>query len=138
MHIVSISFPSAKIGYLAATDTGISSPYTGTNYIFKTINGGLSWTKISDFPSLIPPAGHNGSWTGRLTKVRFINELDGYVVGYEGLVYKTSDGGLSWNYCPYPAFDYTIQDIFIADQSTAWVTAADSKLYKTNDSGMSW
>jgi photosystem II stability/assembly factor-like uncharacterized protein len=137
-NIVSISFINNDVGYFAATDIAIRSPYSGTNYVFKTVDSGLSWNRLDDFSSS-EPIEHSGlGWTGRFTKVSFVNENVGYVAGYEGLFYKTIDGGLSWQYHPYPAFSYTIQDICVADETTVYVTAANSLFYKTVDSGESW
>ena len=137
-EICSILFLNKLVGFVAIYSS------KSTNYILKTINGGESWNKVTEFSQSNPPSGWTGredpeaSWDGRLNKINFVSELAGYAAGYGGLLYRTNDGGNSWEYMPYPEYQYTIQDIFIHDPSTVWATAADSKLYKTIDGGSTW
>jgi hypothetical protein len=74
--IIHFSFPSEKVGY-AASDT---------NFIYKTIDGGKTWTTItnSDWPTYL-----------RCKGIVFFDELKGFcLMGAEG--YSTDDGGLNW------------------------------------------
>lgn len=56
----------------------------GGGEIFKTVNGGKDWTKIST------------DVTSGLMKIYFVNNLKGYIVGNEGVVLFSDDSGDSW------------------------------------------
>lgn len=106
MDVYSISFPSVNVGYvvgskgiLKTTDGGNSwfvlstegiskifctddvICYAFSNGIIKTINGGISWQQIPINQS-------------NLLNIFFTDANNGIVVGENGLILKTSNGGL--------------------------------------------
>jgi len=72
-----ISFPSRNIGYVSIEATNWAA-------FAKTTNGGLNWTD-----ALIPG-------TNDLEGIGFINNSTGWVGGWGGLTFKTSNGGANW------------------------------------------
>jgi len=62
----------------------------GEKGYFITANGGASWT----YTSLSPVTG-TSTWAFK--DLEFHDRNTGYIVGYPGIVYKTTDGGLTWN-----------------------------------------
>jgi len=76
---VSLSFPSAEIGYAVGR--------TGT--ILKTTDAAASWETLRN--------GNNPlNARHRYNHVHFLSPQVGYAVGDQGLLVKTSDGGQSW------------------------------------------
>jgi photosystem II stability/assembly factor-like uncharacterized protein len=71
-----------------------------------------------------------------LTSVFFINENTGWVTAYQGNVFKTTDGGLSWlsksSAVPYP------QAIDFINENTGWITGIFGVNSKTTDGGLVW
>ncbi|HWX39561.1 MAG TPA: hypothetical protein VN345_00300, partial [Blastocatellia bacterium] len=51
--------------------------------IYKTTDGGATWTAISRANEV-------------LTSIHFANPLTGWVAGYAGTIERTDDGGTSW------------------------------------------
>lgn len=68
--------------------------------------------------------------------VFFINEMIGFVVGYNGVLLKTVDGGSSWNRIDFPQ-NGRLHSIFFLDKNCGFVSC-DSELYYTDDGGNSW
>jgi len=112
-------FTSQNNGYAIASER-----------IFRTTDGGTTWNYqiIGDVDGL----GFGSSITG----LHFINASKGWLVGWYGLVYHTTDGGSSW----YPQNDFFTNGFGKAsfvNSTTGWVIA-NNKLIKTTDGGMSW
>ncbi|MCK5822290.1 MAG: hypothetical protein KAH17_10390 [Bacteroidales bacterium] len=76
-----ISFPDDNTGYFAGKDNGYDKAY-----IYKTSNGGSSWTKIS-IPSSVM---HDN-----FTQIDFADANHGLGIGL-GSIHKTTDGGENW------------------------------------------
>ncbi len=75
--LYAVSFPTANTGYAV-------SKYWD---IIKTDDGGRSWSLITSL------------YTGgneRPNDIFFMNESNGWVVGDGGIMYSTTDGGISW------------------------------------------
>lgn len=72
-----IAFTNAETGVVAGKDE------TGP-VILKTTNSGAEWKQV-----------YHGKW-GQLTNVQFVNLMEGYAVGTEGIILRTMDGGDSW------------------------------------------
>ena len=81
----SLYFPNSATGYAVGSSQDLANGFV----LFKTGDGGATWQS-----SVIP------SEPGSAENVFFIDELTGYVrIGYPdtGLLYRTADGGKSWN-----------------------------------------
>ncbi len=80
-----LSFPSRNIGYA-------SIEYWGTNwlnrktYFLKTTDGGMTWKENSFVTNY------------DLQGIGFINDTTGWIGGWSGTNFKTTDGGLNWNW----------------------------------------
>lgn len=55
--------------------------------IYNTANGGISWERQT-IPNIMFPD---------FEEIQFINDLTGWVVGYDG-TYFTNNGGLTWHH----------------------------------------
>jgi len=76
-----IHFPSTQVGYAIGSVGGT---------IIKTMDGGESWDKIRDGTKIskkdIP-----------FRSLYFVDERKGYLVGEQGVFWRTTDGGNNWN-----------------------------------------
>nr|NQU89978.1 T9SS type A sorting domain-containing protein [Bacteroidota bacterium] len=149
-----LQFPNENIGFLCGPD-GI---------FFKTIDGGATWSDKSlddsfDFCAvyflnenigwLIDILGNricrtlNGgdAWTfiapgGNPNSIFFLNDDIGYVSTWGGYLFRTVDGGDTWDeFYSFPQGVFS--KVFFIDQLEGWFMASHS-LYHTVDGGLSW
>lgn len=113
-------------------DSGVGYAQAGNNY-FKTQNKGENW-------SLISTVNHysNGSSS------YFVNENIGYSIGggttsISGDVFKTTNGGISWNKLGI-LVDEGLASVFFIDENTGFISGGfnQKKTLKTIDGGVSW
>ncbi len=101
--------------------------------IYKTENAWDSWTR-SNIPD--EPTG-NPNAVGA-TQVQFIDGTVGYLSTRPSLtfsyLYRTSDGGNSWNYLG--RFD--LDSWRFADANIGWAALEDHTFVRTNDGGQTW
>jgi photosystem II stability/assembly factor-like uncharacterized protein len=111
---------------------------TARTDVWRTINGMISWTRISNFKAAAlndpskakvvtyAPSNTNHIWVGK-------NSL-----------FKTTNGGTSWTKVttPFNATNVVSIAINAADPNTVWVTlvgfTAAQKVYKTTNGGTTW
>jgi photosystem II stability/assembly factor-like uncharacterized protein len=105
---------------------------------FFTTNAGLNWVRASIQPS--------GSGLVFLTTIYFIDRLNAYTCGSfftfknnrfgpEGIIYKTTNGGINWSQSLRTGVDYS--DIKFLNQNTGAVFGGSS-LLRTTNSGANW
>ena len=87
--------------------------------LWRTTNGGTSWTQLVNFGSCNPE------------KIYFFNKNIGFIVRCSN-TYKTTDGGFNWSVISGGSFI----DIKFIDSLTGYKTSGDIK--KTTDGGMNW
>jgi len=92
-----------------------------------TTNGGLNWSPIS-LDSV--------SFT-YLYDVQFIDVNKGWIVGAEGKIFKTTDGGSSWN-VQSSGTSYDLHSVHFIDQNTGWVVGDDGLILKTSTGGVTF
>ncbi len=132
-----MTFPSRQVGYVTGTRNGV----------FKTIDGGTTWTDISPFPSLnFGPAGYPNTQV-TYTDIFALNDNTVFLVGnmFTNVnvrrIYKTTNGGATW-------VDITgnmqallpsgnMLSILFSDENNGYV-AGSNVLFVTNNSGASW
>lgn len=74
LHIGAIEFPTSEIGFAIDSITPLN--------IIKTIDGGENWSRIFNE--------QNGN---RLTDMHFVNENKGWIIGWDGTIFHTTNGG---------------------------------------------
>jgi|GEM_PF-1647409 len=120
-------FLDSKMGWLLIESVGT----------FRTLDGGYSWTKISNVPSpfsiqpgvtIIPTS---------LYKLYFTNPDTGWGLLGEQVIYYTTDGGKNWSRKFVPELSTTNGIVFI-DQRNGWLYDESGKIYRTADGGNSW
>jgi len=94
--------------------------------ILKTTNGGVDWTNttLGDVYIFQP------------VSIFFKNEVEGFVTSEEGVLFKSDDGGATWDEFYTFSGGYASQIIFTSE-TEGWYKAA-TKVYHTMDGGISW
>lgn len=161
-------FINENLGYALVGGTIGTSGTTGS--VYKTINGGISWTKLNNGNEIInedlssinfinDDIGYvsggfnqkkvmkttNGGFTWTQVKsilygeIQFVNDLVGYGnrIGYSnGSMYKTIDGGNTWNICI--EVDEGINAFDFIDENNGYFVGDQGLIYKTTDGGIVW
>ena len=122
-QIVDVSFINNDVIYaLSATDYRI----------YKTINGGQNWTEEIIIPSKV----------GIDRQISFIDVNTGIMTSNEGLIRKTTDGGITWNvnysYQPrYSEIGLLYGCIFLSS-NTAFISGSGGRVIKSTNGGDNW
>jgi photosystem II stability/assembly factor-like uncharacterized protein len=99
----------------------------------RTEDKGVTWTVIAD--------GYNKNvFNGAVEKVCFANETTkiGYVYeSFDNKIFKTEDGGSSWEHIYSISTDYSITDMLFTDDNTGYILTWE-KIFKTTDGGENW
>lgn len=152
-----VKFISPDLGYFTSSE----------GYIYKTTNGGINWTPVykarNGLASLylssserITAVGMNGTvvqsddtgnkWSYKasgtfisLEWCYFISPLTGWVLGYDGTILKTTNGGEDWvsqeidlNWNSMPRFS----SVYFKNSDTGWICGGPT--FKTTDGGEHW
>ncbi|MBL8007562.1 MAG: T9SS type A sorting domain-containing protein [Ignavibacteria bacterium] len=90
--------------------------------VFKTLNGGINWIRLTD--------------PGDFTKLFFLNKDTGWVNanGTQKRLYRTINGGMNWDL--QFTFPQPINDIFFVNGDNGFVSSG--RMYKTTDGGINW
>lgn len=112
-----IQFANAQTGYARTYDK-----------IYKTTDSGRNWT-------LIFLVGNYEDEIYDITSMHFLSENIGFVVGDNSLMYKTNNGGVSWEKVAVP-YGYYIDVKFLSPNIGFIMT--DYGLYTTLNGGANW
>jgi photosystem II stability/assembly factor-like uncharacterized protein len=135
---------------LAVHPNNVGIIYVGTasGGLWKTINGGATWTPIMDREGsysigwvTLDPSNPNVVWvgTGERNSQRSVAYGDG--------VYKSDDGGRSWKNVGLKNSEHigrivvhpkNADIVYVAAQGPLWAPGGDRGLYKTTDGGKTW
>jgi photosystem II stability/assembly factor-like uncharacterized protein len=105
--------------------------YAASPHLYKSRDGGRSWTRIATLPGisalLVHPAAPDTLYLGGQTDSDF------------GVVFKSSDGGGTWTLTPLPTNPWSFAgDPHDASTVFAGMDYLFSSVYKTSDGGESW
>ena len=90
-----------------------------------TADGGESWVQQT------PGEFH------MLKEVFFLNEKEGWSVGWPGIVIHTANGGLTWTQQKTPTYN-ELYALYFIDNKTGWVTGQFGEILHTKDGGKTW
>jgi photosystem II stability/assembly factor-like uncharacterized protein len=106
------------------SDTGFIGKATTNAPMFRTDNGGLTWTQVYGY---LGQACYN---------IQFLNDTLGYAGAYNSRIYRTINGGLTWS--QQTTFQTNEEVIAMSFSSlTQGVAVTDSYVYRTNN-GTTW
>ena len=111
--------------------------YGELDSIKTTINGGLNWTKL-----LLPPTGGFINLSA-IRKFAFINKdtiwgvgaRAGTSLGFRGLIYKSTNGGITWGYQMPDSLNINIGRYFFVDfvnKLNGWAYSSTSGIHTTS------
>lgn len=108
--------------YFTDIQRGAMARKNGTIYI--TRDGGRTWKRV---------------WSSRdfLTDITFINAQDGWVVGAEGFMARTIDGGETWISVEGPS-GVQLNSIFFINDKRGWAVGDSGVIIYTIDGGETW
>jgi photosystem II stability/assembly factor-like uncharacterized protein len=118
-QVYSIARPTASIWYVA----------TGNNKIFKTTDGGSTFTSLT-----LPITGN----TQVYWSIAFANKDTGYAAGASGKLIKTTDGGATWTSLTTNFSTTTIYKVVLTGTNTVYIAGLSAKLSKSTDGGATW
>lgn len=115
-----LTFLNKDTGFVAISDWG-----NNTGEVYRTLNGGTSWTNILSF-------------TGSIESVCFKNWNEGFVAtGISSIGYETTDAGANWS--TFSALFYNYGEIRFRDQNTGfWTNRGSAGASYTLDGGATW
>jgi photosystem II stability/assembly factor-like uncharacterized protein len=97
--------------------------------VVKTQDGGITWQQM-----LL-----NTSVSGlELLDACFLTPNVGYIVGKNGTVMKTINGGASFTYFNLFASNLDVYGVFFLNVDTGWVCGRNSMIFKTVNGGITW
>lgn len=74
-----------------------------------------------------------------LTRVRFTDAQHGWVLGYDGLLMHSDDGGAHWQIKLFnPKWGKPWYDLHFSDAEHGWLVGANGAMKKTDDGGQTW
>lgn len=112
-----IKFVSEQVGYILGAYN---------NVFLKTENGGTNWLPL-DLPDLTYPYASNSF---------FVNEQTGIVIGGDGKILKTTDGGRNWTTKDGGSGNF--KSVFFLNEQVGFICGQSNKLIKTIDGGENW
>lgn len=102
---------------------------------------------------ILPQAYGDGKWTvfrnddfirddgvwGHLQDVEFINGMNGWAVGSDGLILQTTDGGKTWMQTIIEMERQVyFWNVYFRDESVGFITGTRGTILKTTDGGQTW
>jgi len=104
-------------------------------YIFKTSDGGVTWTLQDSIRQ------SEVSWELPLRDIQFVSSDSGWVVGGitgQMIVARTVDGGESWSYIVKPGA--SLRQVVFLNSKLGWVAGTwyQPNILRTTDGGVSW
>jgi|GEM_PF-3903554 len=160
------SFVSADTGFVFES---------ASNALWKTTDGGLTWDSVGTSPttgafyqlfflnsndgfilndSLYATTNGGKSWHVALhtthpvsfTIMNFINKTTGYALGYGGIIYKTTDKGITWDSLSTISYRGHVGNMVFAAVDTGYIslsravtaTTGETVVYGTTNGGKTW
>jgi len=113
--ITSVDFVSTTVGFACG----------GSGSIYKTVNGGTSWSLLTS------------GTTASLEDIHFISATEGWASGYSGVILHTTDAGTTWTLQPNSLTSVVAAVKFFDDQN-GWACGYSGVIYQTRDGGTTW
>ena len=102
---------------------------TANGGLWKTTNGGSSWSQVNYAPIVIPKSS---------SAIQFVDANNGYIVGEQsgstGVVLKTNNGGVDW-YSQKMEGTQVVYAIDMADANDGWIVGKAGQIHRTANGG---
>jgi M6 family metalloprotease-like protein len=150
--------------------TAWATPQTGwicgNAVLFKSTNGGMSWSNLTSRPNttlygvsatdnlrcwaigsttVYSTTDGGSTWQssfltvpgGRLYAISMVSGMTGWLAGTGGTMYKTTNGGSNWTLVT-PGTPRILRSVFFKDGAHGWAVGDGGTIASTADSGKSW
>ena len=106
--------------------SGVSSSGLNNSILFSS-NSGTSWSIQSTIPN------------ADLRDIDMISENSGWSCGFNGAVFRTSNGGVNWGQASLPGVGgATLTRVDFVDDMNGYIFAGSAAFWKTTDGGNNW
>jgi hypothetical protein len=95
---------------------------------WQTQDDGHSWQTLTLHPDLTDQT---------LSGITFLKNGTGFIVGYEGVLLKSQDAGLTWLKVPMPT-DEALYGLAFRDDNVGLILGGGGRIFTTRDGGNSW
>jgi len=75
--------------------------------------------------------------TGTFNAIYFINNQQGWVVGTDGIIARTTNGGTNWAVQTNPD-NNSLFDVFFLDENEGWTVGVNGSILHTSNGGTNW
>ena len=143
LAVISSFSPTLINQSLTDTSYAITGLLTGTDYYWRVnatdATGTGRWSQVWRFTTTQT----GGGWaqasgvSSIMNAVRFVDSENGWIVGYGGSIFKTSDGGSTWSKKT-SGTNATLRSVCFANVSTGWVAGSSGTILKSSDGGGTW
>lgn len=122
----------------AYTQSGINfkSVFTLGNDVWMTTADGKVYKSSTTSTQMTP---YNvGSVNTSINSIYFLDAMNGYVCGNNGVLYKTLNGGLTWTISNTGVANENLNSIHFKDTQNGITVGNNGKVYLTADGGTTW
>lgn len=121
--------PGIALRNIRVNTSGVGYACGDARTFFKTIDHGLTW-----FPIYLPEL-NNASIPDNFREMAVLSDLELYLVGNDGLVIHSGDGGMNWTNVSNPYNNWNGVDF---ESSLSGVIVGGTSTASTNDGGHTW
>ena len=123
LNLQDIQFVTEQVGYVI----GSTPNQSNSTEIYKTTDTGQSWNTVSSIPHRLP------------SKMFFPSLNQGYISFANGLLYKTVDGGITWDELQ-TGHQESITDLHFINNTIGFICFENipSKILRSQDEGTTW
>jgi len=135
---------STNIGFFISEDGGeswsiaYSTPETASGIEYLGENHFIGYSRNRLYTSL---NGNDSAFVFQSQYFKassFINESNGWVVGSRGSLYKTTNGGRSWQQVESESIPRKASAICFIGHRIGWLTTTQGQIWKTDNAGIDW
>jgi photosystem II stability/assembly factor-like uncharacterized protein len=134
-EILGVHAFNSNDAYAVISEVEVSTGSNQSKYekhLLKTSNGGLTWQS-----NLI-----NDNYYRTFNAIDFYDLDSGYVVGFDGQIFRTKDGGSVWDSLSFPTtgnpFMNDLMDVLVTGSNEVLVVTHGGAIYRSIDAGQNW
>ncbi len=75
--------------------------------------------------------------TGTFNSIYFVNDMQGWVAGTDGIIARTTNGGTSWFVQANPDSN-SLFDVFFLDENEGWSVGVNGSILRSSNGGSNW
>lgn len=146
LSLIFLFYIQTTIAEQASTDWAVKAPLAYRSLILDITQAGSRHIAVGERGHILYSDDCGGSWyqtkvptRSTLTAVFFIDDQNGWAVGHDSIVLKTSDGGINWRITfQDAAAQQPLFDIWFRNPRQGIAIGAYGAYMQTNDGGESW